>query len=386
MAFHRIERDDDHQYPPPWPTPTDDEDDDPKSSSFVIKEPLEISTPYLETPSAIPSDSLLSIYSYPPIMSGGPPYKPSDWNPDTPYQGPSRTADDDYGYGPSSALTTFSTKSTPYWDHNGSQSTHVSPTPTVIPTDDSSPPEPTDDGYPALQNNGADDSPSRTPMYAAAGVAPVVVIIIAVLLFFCLRKRRRQRQAAFSHGHVEEMKQQPKPIAMPYISPPSPPPAALPQYSPSSPSSSHPPTASSSQPVILGPILSGNNGAYLTGMDTSDLVSMTSASNISRMGTIVDRDPFADGRSLEEAPPPYRPSSLPPASLASASRNSSVRVAAAPRMTSRTHLIERSPFDDPEDDDISIISGPTLGRSTDALSDVSDLSYQVNPVVGRSPF
>jgi hypothetical protein len=55
-------------------------------------------------------------------------------------------------------------------------------------------------------------------------------------------------------------------------------------------------------------------------------------------------------------------------------------------MTSRTQLIERSPFDDPEDDEVSDISGPTLGRETDAMSDVSELSYQIDPVVGRSPF
>jgi hypothetical protein len=117
-------------------------------------------------------------------------------------------------------------------------------------------------------------------------------------------------------------------------------------------------------------------------MDTSDLISMTSAGGVSRQGTIVDRDPFADGRSLEEAPPPYRPSSLPPVSVASTSRNSSLRVAAPPNIS---QLVE-NPFGDPEDDEISVMSGPTLRGASDAMSDVSELSYQLDPVVGRSPF
>jgi hypothetical protein len=394
MAYHWIGRDDDHKYPsPPWPTTdTDDEDEDSKTSSSVNKQPQETPTIEFEELGEIATATPTSYYPYPTKMS----LEPSDrtrgrpWTYTTPPPWATRSNDDDHDGPPrTQTQTTFSTEKTALGDSNGSQSPTSSATLTQLPTHVTSYPAPTGDGISDLQNNGADNSPNRTPIYAAAGVTPVMVIIIGFFVFCCLRKRRRQRRAAAEHGHIEEMKMQPKPVQMPYIAPitpPSPPPAVLLQYSPSTPSSSHPPTASSSQPVILGPIPSGNNGAYLTGMDTSDLVSMTSASNISRMGTVVDRDPFADGRSLEEAPPPYRPSSLPPASLASTSRNSSIRIAAPPQMTSRTQLIERSPFDDPEDNEVSELSGPTLGQSTDAMSDVSDLSYQVDPVVGRSPF
>ena len=389
MAYRRIGRDDDHS-PSKWPTNTDDEDESPETSSSVSKQLLQTPTtgfqptaitPYLPTPTK----------DYPSKMSGQPD-KP--WPSDIPDldERPSGSGPPPH-WPPNDDSTTrgypwsSSTLRTAYWDHL--QSSTASTTPTLVRTDESSSSTPTDDDFLNLHDHGADNGPNRTPMYAAAGVTPVVVIVIGFLVFFCLRKRRRQREAAAVHGHIEEMKMQPKPVVLPYIAPitpPSPPPAVLPQYSPSTPSSSHPPTASSSQPVILGPIASGNNSAYLTGMDTSDLVSMTSAGNISRSGTVVDRDPFADGRSLEEAPPPYRPSSLPPASLASTSRHSSVRMAAPPQMTSRTHLIERSPFDDPDDDDVSEVSGPAMGRSTGAMSDVSDLSYQVDPVIGRSPF
>ncbi|KAF9695547.1 hypothetical protein EKO04_006391 [Ascochyta lentis] len=385
MAFHRIGRDDDHRYPP-WETPTDDEDEDPETSSFVYIQPFETSTAHLEELTTISTEVPSPTHSYSSTMSNGPSEKPSYGRPGWPYTERPWPSDDDDDRGPPSTSTTLVTKTTAYLGQISAQSSYVSTTPTLAPTGDSSSPAPSDDGSNDLQSHGADNGPNRTPMYAAAGVTPVVVIILGFIVFCCLRKQRRQRQAAVAHGQVEEMKMQPKPVLMPYIAPPSPPPAVLPQYSPSSPSSSHPPTASSSQPVILGPIPSSNNGAYLTGMDTSDLVSMTSASNISRMGTIVDRDPFADGRSLEEAPPAYRPSSLPPASLASISRHSSARIAAVPQATSQTHLIERSPFDDPEDDEISELSGPSLGRDTDAMSDISELSYQIDPVIGRSPF
>lgn len=372
---------------------TDDEDDEHPTSTFIDE--FSSGTPATYFPGVVTEPTAIStpIDLYAPTMSNGPPDGQSQYGrPDWSFTGPPPWATggnyDDNNRGPPSTITTSYSETRAYPDQNGLK-TSATPTPTPVQSDDVPSPEPTNDDF-GLQNNGTDNGPNRTPIYAAAGVVPVVVIIIGFLVFFCLRKRRRQRQAAAEHGHIEEMKMQPKSVERPYIAPitpPSPPPqAALPQYSPSTPSSSHPPTASSSQPVILGPIPSGNNGAYLTGMDTSDLVSMRSGDGVSRQGTVVDRDPFADGRSLEEAPPPYRPSSLPPASLASTSRNSSVRTAAPPHMTPRTQLIERSPFDDPEDDEVSDISGPTLGRSTDATSDVSELSYQIDPVIGRSPF
>ena len=402
MAHHRLGRDEDYSkskyYPKSTSSATDTDDEDDNYSTSTIVDELSSRTPiapHLEvTPSIIgppPAHTPLDIL--PPTMSYGPQSDQSQGKPDDdwPYTtGPPPWATggyDSYSRGPlPSTITTSYSRSKVYSDQDGLGSTPT-PTPTPIQSE-LSPPKPTDDDSGLVQHE-ANNSSNKTPMYAAAGAVPVVVIIIGFFIFFCLRKRRRQRQTAAVNGHIEEMKMQQKPVERPYIAPitpPSPPPqAALPQYSPSTPSSSHPPTASSSQPVILGPIPSGNNGAYLTGMDTSDLVSMRSG-GVSRQGTVVDRDPFADGRSLEEAPPPYRPSSLPPVSVASTSRNSSIRIAAPPHMTSRTQLIDRSPFDDPSDDEVSDISGPTLGRETDAMSDVSELSYQIDPVVGRSPF
>lgn len=395
MAHRWIGRDEDDYWKnlskysaTPTPTDTDDEDGSPESS---ISDDHSLTTPAIPhmgaTPIPTPATSTYpSEMSYPQIQStdtdhrGPPPEvtaRPSD-NSNRPFRPPS-------GYGPPSTWMTSYSKTQAYPDHNGLKTTT---TPTPTPVSETASPKPTDDDF-SLQNHGADGGSNKTTIYAAGGVVPIVVIILVFLIFFCLRKRRRQRQAAAVHSNIEEMKMQPKPVERPYfapITPPSPPPqAALPQYSPSTTSLSHPPTASSSQPVILGPIPSGNNGAYLTGMDTSDLVSMRSG-GVSRQGTVVDRDPFADGRSLEEAPPPYRPSSLPPASLASTSRNSSVRMSAPLHMTSQTQLIERSPFDDPDDDDVSDTSEPILNRDTDAMSDVSELSYQIDPVVGRSPF
>lgn len=387
MAYHRVVRDDDYRYPP-WATPTGDEDDSPEkaSSSLVNKEPQETFTFYISEFPAIISTVPTSA-SYKSKMSDRPqdgyPGKSERTRPG-PQQWTTSDGDDD-AY--SSTLPTPTTLSTAHSKYDSLTSFVISTTPTRS-ADSVSSPAPTDVNFHDLQNHGADNGPNNTPIYAAAGIVPVFFIIAGVFAFFHLRKRRRQRQVAHQQGHLEEMKMHPKPVAMPYIAPitpPSPPPAVLPQYSPSTPSSSHPPTASSSQPIILGPIPSGNNGAYLTGMDTSDVVSMTSAGGVSRQGTIVDRDPFADGRSLEEAPPPYRPSSLPPVSIASTSRNSSLRIAAPRNITSTTQLIE-DPFGDPEDDEVSEIEGPTLGRNSDTMSDVSELSYQLDPVAGRSPF
>lgn len=114
-------------------------------------------------------------------------------------------------------------------------------------------------------------------------------------------------------------------------------------------------------------------------------------------------DPFGDNSSLSEPPPPYRPCSLPPPSFVSEGgappsfTTNSLRSAGPPSFTSgssliegmereggggpgmgsRAHLIERSPFDDP-DDGVSEISGPIHGGNGngDSMSAVSDLSYQ----------
>jgi hypothetical protein len=278
-----------------------------------------------------------------------------------------------------STTISISTASSETWQQQRptlSRSSSSSSFPTPIATGDSTQSTSTDSNVFPGWKNQIKNQRNQTPLYAAAAVIPVAVLaIIGAIVFVCLRKRKRRRlQAAAAPLHAQEMKSQWKPTMQPYMAPSPPLPVLLPNYSPppNYPASESP---VSPPPIILGPISSGTNGNYMTGIDTSDMVSVTSA-----------RDPFADGRSLEEPPPPYRPRSMAPSSICPTSRHSSVRVAVLPPADSRTHLVERSPFEDPEDDNISELSGPTTRRDPDAISVISDLSYQFDPVVGRSPF
>ncbi|KAF1947415.1 hypothetical protein EJ02DRAFT_89174 [Clathrospora elynae] len=222
---------------------------------------------------------------------------------------------------------------------------------------------------------------NKTPMYAAAAIIPIIVLaIIGGVAIVCLRRRRRRGvETTASQTSAQEMKLQPQPQTRmrPYMAPPPPAISISQQYTPSP--SQLPPTSTPSQfqPVILGPISSGSNGAYLTGIDTSDMVSMTS-------NNLRPVDPFSDNNSLSEPPPPYRPHSVAPPSFTSTSRQSSVRASARPA-TSQIQLMQRSPFDDPDDDTVSEPSGPTLRRNDDAVSAVSDLSYQNDALVERPP-
>jgi len=291
--------------------------------------------------------------------SGGPTRYPPEWQHDW-----------------STVVSTSTTTSSETWQQQRpSVSTSTSSSASSIATGSETPPPSTDPDFLPGWKNHIKNEHSNIPVYAAAAVVPVIVLaIIGAIVFVCMRKRKRRRlQAVATPLHGQEMKTQWKPTLRPYMAPSPPPSAVLPNYSPPL---NYPAleSSASSPPVILGPIPSGTNGNYLTGIDTSDMVSVTSA-----------RDPFADGRSLEEPPPPYRPRSMAPSSIAPTSRHSSVRVAALPPANSQTHLIERSPFEDPEDDDISELSGPTIRRETDTISVVSNLSYQIDPVVGRSP-
>jgi len=122
-----------------------------------------------------------------------------------------------------------------------------------------------------------------------------------------------------------------------------------------------------------------NNGFY-TGIDTSDHISLTD------QRSQVSADTFGD-----EPPPPYRPRSVPPVSRESSTRQPIAGLNACPRSSwhdqlSGTGLIRRSdevrsPFDDPESSDDDAMSHTSTIRSNrnrerDALSDVSDVSYQ----------
>jgi hypothetical protein len=193
---------------------------------------------------------------------------------------------------------------------------------------------------------------NKASMYAVAAVVPILILaaILAVTLV-CLRRRKNHRAEAA----MQEMKMEPHTSEVqPHMAPStSPVPAvSISQHYATPPPPTHlPPTSTSSQfqPIILGPIGSSVNGAYLTGMDTSDMVSITSNTHISM-------DPFSDNHSVMGPPPPYRPSSAPPPSFTTNSRQSSIRVPVSPVCL---RDMARSPFDDPDpdmDDGVSVLS------------------------------
>lgn len=325
---------------PHWPTPTDDDDDYPEATTEYENEE--------ETEMPSPGEYW---------SSGRPP-----WLPSTITQWPPETL--------STSVIGDQSSPTPF-PENG-----ASTTPTPINSNGTPSPSASNDAESFKKDPAGwkNKESNHTAVYAAAGIVPVVLIIIGAVAFFYIRKRRRQaKNIATTQERVREMKMRNQPSVRPFMAP-----APIePQYT--APPNDPPPPASPTtpQPVILGPISSGSNGAYFTGIDTSDSVSVNSRTGLG--------DPFADGNSLqEEPPPPYRPTSLPPLS-----RDTSLRVPNA-ATSSQTHLIDangqpiRSPFADPEDDDVvSEISGPTTRRNPDAMSDVSDMSYQADPIVTR---
>ncbi|PVH96893.1 hypothetical protein DM02DRAFT_102181 [Periconia macrospinosa] len=233
----------------------------------------------------------------------------------------------------------------------------------------------------------------HTPIYAAAGIISVVTVASIVLfLFFCMRKRKRQALAATVAGaQMKERENARTNNVQAYMAVPPPPLTREPSYT-APPRGSPPPldVPRTPPPVILGPILGGPNSNYFTGIDTSDMVSVTSneqhhsAGHDDRTGL---SNPFADSNSLnEEPPPPYRPRS---AAFAS-SRGSSLRASSdsmAP-ISSSSSLSHgrggtgtmRSPFDDShhvheDSDSVSTISdhGPnySIARRMSAVSDLS---------------
>jgi len=219
---------------------------------------------------------------------------------------------------------------------------------------------------PTSAESGDGSHPITTMQIMAATVMPLIFMaILGVILFFYLRRRRRQK----AQVKVQEMKTQtsgnysrPHHVVPPVLPPPAGSPVAP-------------------QPVILGPIVPGSNGAYYTGIDTSDVVSMHDTTGTDNP-FVNQSDPH------DEPPPPYRPRSI----AATISRNTSLRQA-PPAALSETNLmtahgqIPRSPFADPHDDAISEFSEVTRRRfgrrNEDELSVVSDLSYQQEPVIVR---
>jgi hypothetical protein len=305
-----------------------------------------------------------------PFFTGIPsqsPGRPPPWMPQSSFQtstSPTATSSPHSAF-PDNVPTTSPSSPTVVYSAGGPVPT------TTINSDDSG-------GEPSVQSEEKHGSNKTMP--AVTGAAMVVILaIIGCFVFFCLRKRKRERQRV-EEVKVKEVKARRQPAMSTNVGASS----TFPLYAAPS---SHPlPTGPATPPpVILGPIVPGSNGAYYTGIDTSDIVSMNDRIVVGR--TAVDRtglgNPFADGDSLnEEPPPPYRPRSLAPMS-----RDTSFRVPPPSFTTSQTHLIgrqERSPFADPEDDDaVSDISGPTQRRDHDGMSVVSDMSYQQDPVVTR---
>jgi len=207
-------------------------------------------------------------------------------------------------------------------------------------------------------DNTLNSQGSEHPGFIAAPIIGFAIIV--GLLFLCFRSRRRQRGTVAAQTNAQEMTTQPQRSVQPYIAPQletSTHFTTSPAYSSPSSNPVSPP------PVILGPILTGADSSYLTGIDTSEDAPIS----------LGDRptDPFADNQSITEPPPPYRPRSVALPSFAAARQG---------------HLVERSPFDDPPNDAdaVSEISEPAGGREEDALSDVSDLSHQQEPNVSRT--
>ncbi|CAI9632698.1 unnamed protein product [Alternaria burnsii] len=362
------ETDGDEGETPPWVTEIEDIDSSttalPEIVLSIVIEPL----PYTVTGSTTPTSSafesgftgIMPPSGRPPMPSVRPLGYPSD-RPWPPYQQASSTTE---------SWQTSTSATTAFADHMGSSSLWATSTSTSNLNSEASQSLTNPYGGRPSDWNFSQKHVNNAPMYAAAAVIPIVVLaIIGGVALVCLRKRKRRKAEAIAAQSVaQEMKMQPQPNVRPYIAPPppgSPPPPAI-SVSRSPPNHLLPPTSTSSafQPIILGPIGSdSSNGAYLTGIDTSDMVSITS--NTHRP---VD-NPFSDNNSLTEPPPPYRPHSAAPPSFTTNSRHSSLRVG-----DSQTRLIEGDPFGDPDDDSISDLSGPTQGR--DGTSVVSDLSYQ----------
>jgi hypothetical protein len=316
-----------------------------------------------------------------PTEDFGPPQK-TDHHP--PFTGPPPYRyTNDVSYPPDSwvsSTSTWSTLSKPTPPPEGPETTPSTSSSYVSDTNDD--PSPTSVGYGNQRPDWKKERMNSGGMYAAMAIIPIVLLaMVGAIIFLCMRKRKRQRAVlANVKSKDEEMKMhsQSPPVTHAYMASPS---HASPQYTATDNHLPLPPDAAHLHPIIIGPISSGTNGSYFTGIDTSDVISMTSSNNI-RPGP---PNPFTDNDSLAEPPPPYRPRSAAPPSLTNSSRQSSFRASMAPPATSRTHLIERSPFEDPFDDDmVSEFSGQTAGRIDDTMSAVSDLSYQQDPVVNRS--
>ncbi|KAF1985153.1 hypothetical protein K402DRAFT_394854 [Aulographum hederae CBS 113979] len=197
-------------------------------------------------------------------------------------------------------------------------------------------------------SEGSENPPSGGHSFAgpkiAAILGPVAVAIVlaSVIAFFCIRRRRRRQRLHQAHASQEMKMHSPGPIGNeanstsgPYFAHPS---TAQPFLAPHSPqpssSAARAASATSGQgsgssgsepsPVMLNTIIPNMGSGYLTGMDTSDAVSLHQASTHTSgptRPTTASSGPqetqypgFAydyENPTGDEPPPPYRPRSVP---------------------------------------------------------------------------
>lgn len=231
------------------------------------------------------------------------------------------------------------------------------------------------------------DEPHHHPPIGIMVAIPLVILGILIAGFFAWRRKRQQRRERA--GISQEMKMRSPDEGLPRYSaaiPPPPAPLLSPaRTGPTTTTSSLTPQSTSMAPSTTGataasdpnhPVILNNNmgGAYFTGIDTSDALSITSGAQNSRMSL--------DARSMissDDPPPPYRPRSVPPISRETSLRQpntvGTTTIPLAPLSESnlsniRLHDGLSNPFADPdsEDDDefasqaSTPINSPLVGR------------------------
>lgn len=255
-------------------------DKDKPSSSVMVYGPPTI------TPPSVPDGDPTSEIMY------GPPWKTADYpNSLRPPVGPPVVPLSKGVY----ASTGSSSSRVPAWSEGG---TPLPSSTTSCITDQTSSTFPTSEGAdfagrgPGWEWRSKEHN--RVPLYAVAALIPIVLlVIIGAVVFICLRRRKRLQKSNANAASLpaREMVKRTRTSMHQYMAQPQPTVAS--QYMDND--SQLPPTSTPSQlqPVILGPIPSGLNGAYLTGIDTSDMVSITS-DNVRRTEQFTDNSSLAE--------------------------------------------------------------------------------------------
>ena len=258
-------------------------------------------------------------------------------------EGPSETSKESFSF-PTPTRKYGEGFSKPYIPHHSEQIT-TSPVPTQVQPLSSGSWEPTVTNFqpdPTSPASAKNEEHMPKPLFAGVGVGVIMVIVVVAALFICQRRRNKRAKQGMRMGGIpaqEKMKAQAqRPFNQPAFSIPPPIADSVLRRDTTPPA---PP-----EPVILGPITPTVNGAWNTGLDTSDDMSMNDHPAI--------ENPFADpSYNPDDPPPPYRPRSL-----AALSRDVSLR--APSTLGLRTSLAERpadevgspvSPLAEPRDHD-----------------------------------